>query len=393
MLDVLPVLHKVNILRDLNAKDMSYNHYILGSIKYEETASLTPAFFQPTCLTRKRSEKNFPLHKSVWHTLNDDSIEIMDMYIFSAIYDDREAGGAAPFVRILAVGTNVKTLYCHIWYTSILHPFTTIANIKSNGRGHTVEGQYFAQYFFSCPLPATGNDIIPSHVTVATNQCGEVTNMIPVSVPVKENTTNVGICVPVTFWHVDPYRIIEWVEMNKLFGVQEINVYTCNVSDITMKIFKYFQSTGIHKIHNMPPILEGHSYDGVKVGSPASINDCFWRNMYRYKYTLIIDFDEIIVPKKTLTYTSLLNSIDIKYQIKEPYKSYSFQNTYFWVGCPEFSNKSDNGTYMFQYTHREKPSQIGHSTKSFLDPRRCLSAFNHWCLIEFDSQKRIQPSK
>ena len=401
MVDILHTLQEANgkilgqISSEISERDqIPIQEYVLGTIPLEQTKEQVVTFFEPSCMTLEKPTKSFPLHKSVWHTLEETGIE---MYMYSAIYDDRKAGGDAPYVRILAIGSKVKDLYCHLWYPDIIHPLTVKAKIDTNGRGHVVAKHFLGQYFFSCLLPP-GSDVIPGHVTVSSNQCGAATNIIPVTVPsrseAESGSMDFGICVPISFWHVDPYRIIEWVEMNKLFGIDEINVYPCNMSATSMKVLEYLQSQGLLRIFPIPPPQAGHTRDGVKVGSPASINDCLWRNMYRYKYAVIIDFDEIIVPKMTETYREMLDYIDVKHRLRGRHKSYTFRNTYFWVGCPESGDKiNENKTYMFKYTAGEKPSQYGHSSKSFISPLTCLSAFNHMCLVDFPSQRRVRPSK
>ncbi len=398
LMDVLQTLHEANnnILGQITnqlpeGNPPAIQDGVSHNILVEQTKNQKVPFFQPSCTTIAKPNQPFSLHKSFWHTLMESHIE---MYMYSAIYDDRKAGGDAPYVRILAIGSKVKDMHCHLWYPGITHALTVKAKIDTNGRGHLVEKKFLGQYFFSCLLP-TGSDVIPDHVTMSSNPCSEATNMIPITNPKHESDSiDFGICVPISFWHVDPYRIVEWVEMNKLFGVEEINVYPCNMSASSMEVLEYFQSQGILRIFPMPPPRAGHTRDGVKVGSPASINDCLWRNMYRYKYAVIIDFDEIIVPKVTDTYHEMLDYIDVKHRLRGRHKSYTFRNTYFWVGCSVNSGiLSDNKTYMFRYTASEKPSHFGYSAKSFLSPLTCLSAFNHMCLVDFPSQRKVRPSK
>ena len=322
---------------------------------------------------------NISLHKGTWHSIN---AELGEIYVYSAIYDNRTAGGNNPFIRILAIGRTVIRLFCHFWFPDGV--ISVQAKITVNGAGHRIDGVLFKQYYFSCLLPL-GFPFIPTHVSLAVRQCGNLTNKIQIVTP--ENPPqkhDFGICVPITYWYLDPYRIVEWIEMNKLFGVTEINVYTCNLSELTKKVLRYFQSEGIVKMHDIPPPKNGHTKDGVQLAGPISINDCMWKNMYRYRYVLIIDFDEIIVPKFHSNYKEMLQSIDEDYHCTK-HKAYSFRNTFFWVGCRATVNKVTS--YISTFTRRESPSQYGMSAKSFLDPTKCLSAFNHVCLTEFQSLK------
>ena len=338
------------------------------------------------CKNKMKPPHNVSLHKRMWHTMN---AEYEEIYIYSAIYDSRTAGGNNPFIRILAIGRTILRLFCHFWFPEGV--ISVKAKIAVNGAGRRIDGDLFKQYYFSCQLPP-GFLFIPTHVSLTSLQCGgNFHNRIPITIPENpQKMHEFGICVPITYWYVDPYRIVEWIEMNKLFGVTEINVYTCNLSEITMNVLRYFQDEGILKVHDIPPPKNGHTKDEVNVASAISINDCMWKNMYRYKYVLIIDFDEIIVPKFHSNYTDLLQWIDEENDSVN-HKAYTFRNTYFWVGCKATMKRISS--YISMFTQREDPSYYGLSAKTFLDPTKCLSAFNHMCLTEFLSLKNVSPRK
>ena len=71
----------------------------------------------------------------------------------------------------------------------------------------------------------------------------------------------------------------------------------------------------------------------------------------------------------------MLKSIRIMYTI-----SYAFRNSYFWIGCNN-SDPTISNTYFFKYFKREKTNKFLYTTKSFTNPRLCLSIFNHYCYI------------
>ena len=59
----------------------------------------------------------------------------------------------------------------------------------------------------------------------------------------------------------------------------------------------------------MPPSVDSWSYNGVKLSSPSSLNDCLLANVYRYQFLVVIDFDEIIVPRMHRNYSTMLDYI------------------------------------------------------------------------------------
>jgi len=71
--------------------------------------------------------------------------------------------------------------------------------------------------------------------------------------------------------------------------------------------------------------------DAVKLASPASLNDCVMRNVYRYRYTVVVDFDEIIIPRSHDNYTQLIRHINLKYRLHDQPHTYTFHNTYFFL--------------------------------------------------------------
>ena len=146
------------------------------------------------------------MFRDTWYPLNEEDLEV---YMYSAWYDDREAGGVLPYVRVIAVGDIMKQdIYCHLWFTGVNHPQTIQGTLTKHGRGHVIEGKLLHQYFISCVLHDGKH--VPSHVTISTTKCQPIRNMVPVMVPEQEKEGEYehqfGICVPVTFWNIDPYR-------------------------------------------------------------------------------------------------------------------------------------------------------------------------------------------
>ena len=131
----------------------------------------------------------------------------------------------------------------------------------------------------------------------------------------------------------------------------------------------------------MPPPVEDVSVKSAKMASPASLNDCMYRNAYRYKHMVVIDFDEFIVPQKHTNYTEMMKAIDQNAKLKTQYWSYTFRNVFHLLQV-----KPDNeAEKLFSLRHQKhaKPSRFMYAPKSIVDPRRCLSVFNHYCWIKF----------
>lgn len=96
----------------------------------------------------------------------------------------------------------------------------------------------------------------------------------------------------------------------------------------------------------------------AKLASTASLNDCQLRNIYRYRYVIVIDFDEIVVPRFHRNYSHMINDIQRKYQIRDPPYQYQFVNTYFFL---EFQEDTTQPQYLrtMRYRRRSPPSRHG----------------------------------
>ena len=61
--------------------------------------------------------------------------------------------------------------------------------------------------------------------------------------------------MPVAFWSIDPYRLVEWIEANRLLGVTEINVYHVNMTQETLRILRHFEvNDTIMRLHELPSV-------------------------------------------------------------------------------------------------------------------------------------------
>ena len=82
----------------------------------------------------------------------------------------------------------------------------------------------------------------------------------------------------------------------------------------------------------------------------AALNDCLYRNMNDFRYLMLIDFDEFIVPHTNETIPEMLKHVDDqkivvtgnigRYGVKVPPQpkvtsSYSFQNAFFYLQFPD----------------------------------------------------------
>lgn len=185
---------------------------------------------------------------------------------------------------------------------------------------------------------------------------------------------------------IDPYKLVEWFEVNKVLGVTEFNVYCNHVDETSLKALYFYQNEGILNLHFVPTPHYEDTRNGNVVSSALSLNDCMYRNIYRYKWMVVVDLDEIIIPKKAHNYHDLIQDIKQYHKLdssKDP-GTYIFRNEYFYVGCDfPMSAADENGprkSIMMRHFHRLPANRFLYTPKSFHSMMHCEAVFNHYCL-------------
>jgi hypothetical protein len=182
--------------------------------------------------------------------------------------------------------------------------------------------------------------------------------------------------------------MIEWFEINCLFGITEFNFYnaTAFFAPEIWKVLNYYIDKGILNLYQQNPPIEytdRHQRNVAEIAMRTSLNDCLYRNMYRYKYIVIIDLDEIIVPRNfsVKNYSQIISKQLDKLQLNHPYdelNSVSFNTLVFYKIYQQFYNDTDPIQLDISRYRYFNDQPI---VKSFLNPRLCLAAFSHFCLV------------
>ena len=316
------------------------------------------------------------------------------LLVNSAFYDDRANGGSFPSLRLLTISDVNKTrqCYCHVWYPGVEKAHVTKASRftirykrqnPENIDRYLPSQEFFVEYVMSCKLPT--NQSIPSHVSVVAEECVASDILVPVTVPLKpKQTIDFGVCVAGSYGKLDTAVMVEWFELNKILGVKEFNIYNVSLSESMNDILQYYTSTGDLILHHMSPMIPKDDDWTAYMNSLPTLNHCFFTNMYRYEHVLVIDFDEVIIPKagKNVTYTVLVQEIKEKYNVQKNWTTLTFYNEYFFYEHPPDMNQP---SYLPALRHRLRntTSPLHSHPKSMSNPQNCLFVGNHQCVRAF----------
>ncbi|CAH1800304.1 unnamed protein product, partial [Owenia fusiformis] len=320
----------------------------------------------------------------VWQVVN----ASVEMYLYSAYYDDRPSLLTNPVIRVIAVSESQveqRKVYCYIWYDVSTDPFVEVAEILHLGAGNNRHGKYFREHIYTCKLQ-TSKDI-PKAISIELEETDvklpEPSTYMTVQVPEKPETKQDFInCVSVTFWKVDPYRVVEWMELHKLWGVNKVTIYNSSIEDESAKVFLHYQKEGFVDFRQAPQFVPDPGEMSILLTMSPVICDCLYRNMHKYNKVVVTDLDEMIVPRTTLDYKSMLDEINNRQPSEHKALSYMFRNDYFFMD-PQMPEDTDMPKKLATLRHRVRlpPSGPGYSVKSIIDPQACVVMHNHFCWV------------
>ena len=302
-------------------------------------------------------------------------------YVYSAFYDDRKSLASLPVIRVVAVMENVisPSLYCLLYYKAgnkMEHIAVFPTEIGTGMRRHNT---YFVEYVLTCALI---HEEVPDKIGIVRSRTAWTDFLIPVEIPERPiMPSNFGVCISVSYWKQDPHHIVEWLELLRIMGVSGVTVYNNSLEYESARIFQEYAKEGFVDFRQSHNFIKDGGELTIHMHMSPVINDCMYRNMYKYRKIIVTDFDEVIVPRSVLTYHDMLTYID-KFQTpnnQHPARHYIFRNNYFFIDIP--GEDTSQSKHLTTLRHRKKVpvSGFGYSSKSIIDPLSCRGMHNHYC--------------
>lgn len=318
-----------------------------------------------------------------WFNLSNSKFRL---YVYSALYDDRPSLLSLPVIRLTAVSDpyaefskrNVTRLYCVLRKDTEVKVVKMKEEPKPIGFGWPLNKTNAREYIYTCP---TLKGMIPKSVSIARSKTKYSATEIPVIFPKKPATKrDFCVCVQAAYGTLDPYRIIEWMELQKILGVSLVGVYILSASDIVLKVFKHYSDEKFVDLRKIDYMYTNET--NVKefwLHLTPAINDCIYRHMYEFKRIAVLDFDEFIMPRKHQNLLELVSYLNEAYISKEsPYVNFAFRNNYFFLDLATTRNTSEYVTFL-KFRKKVAVSPEGYSVKSIINPQACTHMHNHYC--------------
>jgi hypothetical protein len=293
------------------------------------TPPVAPSFVINECALCLNGGQTRSRNEGRWYNFSTSASAPL-FYAYSAFYDDRPM---KPVVRIGAITTRNKNDNFTLKFDCLL--------LFANGRmmlvserssspdaiapGFMLHGQYAKEYIYTCQLPPvknfTANIPVGVSIRLAPNNTGQPLRMsasktsnrfsgpkprcfMPVEVPPKPPVRrNLAVCVKVAYGDVNPARLVEWFELQRLLGVELVGVYASEiVGQPAMDVFRRYADSddGLVDLRSItfmgPPSGAAFNVTGrshYRRLQSNTINDCTYRYMHSFRFIGIYDFDEV----------------------------------------------------------------------------------------------------
>jgi hypothetical protein len=283
-------------------------------------------------------------------------------YLYGSYLDNRRGNTDGPSIRIIGLRNSSLppqiNLQCLVWFNTQKTKPSVSRVIEQPMFNFTVEVGKLQPYLLTCQLPKTHLKKVSMSVSiVTTNYCYIATNNMKVIYNKVEKKKEFAVCVKGLRFTIDDYlvRLIEWTELISLLGADKIFFYQYGLHPNIKKALHLYVDKGIVELSDFST-PNGSNPDGVN--RPHEIipwNDCLYRNLYRYKYVVVMDTDEVIVPKSNGNWSDLMQSLE-----KQSLKKYNnisstfkFRNVYFLDDMLDSHLKSGNKSSEDIILHRD----------------------------------------
>ena len=193
----------------------------------------------------------------------------MRFYAYSAFLDDRTSlmRSDKGVVRVTSMASDwngsLPLLRCVLHYSGGRRNVVAIdKDVITIGLRHfpgiRINNELINRYLFACPFADKDVPLAVSFLTDPLDDPNTIKSCIPVELPEKPaDKRDFAICVPTSYGHLNGYRLIEWMELQKLLGVSMVGMYNYDLDNSTLAIIQHYVAEGFVDLHETAHIPDG----------------------------------------------------------------------------------------------------------------------------------------
>jgi len=157
---------------------------------------------------------------------------------------------------------------------------------------------------------------------------------------------NLSVCVkPLHYNFNRADQLVEFIEIHRLLGASHFTFYNHSVGEQVDCILRRYMESGLVEVLSWQQLDVVSQKEIRTEGIFASLNDCLYRHMFDSQFLLMIDLDELIVPRgnQRVTLTGLLEAANRNIANGSNHVgAYYFRNAFFYLTWPDDTDiKSD----------------------------------------------------
>ncbi|XP_006006521.2 uncharacterized protein LOC102365350 [Latimeria chalumnae] len=200
-------------------------------------------------------------------------------------------------------------------------------------------------------------------------------------------------------------QFIQNIEMYRMLGVQKVFICKSSCSQIIEKLLQqHYIKEGIIQVIDWPiasyfKLSRGwqfskHPGENRYYGQITTLNDCVYRNMYRSKYLLLNDIDEIILPIKHRNWHQLMEFLEKNY----PDAGIFLIENHIWPNTQSDENNTFNtakwinvpGVNILTHIYWESTRpNVYNPTKMIVNPRMVIQTSVHTVLKFYGKRQKV----
>ncbi|KAF0311571.1 Glycosyltransferase family 92 protein F13G3.3 [Amphibalanus amphitrite] len=300
------------------------------------------------------------------------------LLVYSAFLDRRRPGGPTVVVVGATVTSRPAPLWCRVHLEGGRPPLLVDAEVKNIRENWNLK---YSAVFVLCPMSGGGTgDERPVSVTVTAAPREDAHNRLLVQnrEPVEAPSRSIGVCVkPLHFRYDAVAQLVEFIELQKLLGVDRFMFYNSSVGPRVDCALRWYGARG--GVTVLPWRLDLRSQRDIRTeGMFAALNDCLLRSLPVSSHLAMLDLDEAIVPRMNASLHGLLDALENGVGSQLPAASYSFQNTFFYLGWPDDASAGSALTSLAKTRRRTYRHPHGQRSKYLAVPQYVLEAGNHF---------------
>ncbi|XP_015271361.1 PREDICTED: uncharacterized protein LOC107114405 [Gekko japonicus] len=236
-------------------------------------------------------------------------------FIIAPYFDNRKN----KMTRVISIvhHKDVKELYC--WFCNSSSGEIYISKAEIDVHSDRFDFPYGATDL-KCLEP---KDWEPRFVSIHWSPKGDIDQLPLFEIRNRDpegSLVDFTVCISTMFGEYNNVlQFVQSMEMYKILGVGRVVIYKNSCSPLMQKVLDYYIAEGIVEIIPWPidsylkvSSYWHHSMDPKDIGyygQITALNDCVYRNMYRSRYVLLNDMDEIILPGKYSDWKTMMQNL------------------------------------------------------------------------------------